>query len=228
MSQSADCYRTLLQEIETLALACGRDPKEITLVAVTKTHSAKKMHDVYAAGCHHFAESRMQEAMEKIPKFHANMEWHFIGSLQSNKINKALDYFQMIHSVDDMELLRKLSQVNQKRGKAARLLLQVNTSGEASKQGRSPQEWREWIEEADQLPFIQLEGLMTIAPLTEDKEVIRNCFAQLRQLRDEFKLKVKDPALFKHLSMGMSHDYPIAIEEGATLLRIGSAIFGER
>lgn len=148
--------------------------------------------------------------------------------MQSNKAAKAVSSFQLIHSVDTPALARKISQAGEARGFGTSILLQVNTSGEASKHGLSDEGWEAALPEMNQLPFLKIEGLMTMAPLTEDQTVIRTCFRNLRELRDQWSTRMKDPAAFKHLSMGMSHDYLIAIEEGATLLRIGTAIFGER
>lgn len=226
MSEPAERYLALLAEIERKAASCGRDKGEMTLVVVTKTRSVESIRQLYQAGCRNFGENRLQESIEKISALPQNICWHLIGTLQSNKINKAIQLFDRIHSVDSFELAQKISLAGQKQKAKIPLLLQVNMSGERSKHGLSAQEWDHYLNEVEALPNIQLEGLMTIAPFEADDKQIRGCFSQLRQLRDKFRDKLTHPQFFTHLSMGMSNDYLIAIEEGATLLRIGSAIFG--
>lgn len=220
-----DRYQLVRAQVNELALACGRQPEEVILIAVSKTHPCSAIQQVYQAGCTDFGESRVQEALQKIEELPAGIEWHLIGTLQKNKVNKAVGAFSLIHSVDSPELARKIAEVSEKRGIRTRILLQVNTSLESSKHGLTAEEWRKCICEVDQLSGLQLEGLMTMAPHVEDHEVIRKCFASLRNLKEEFQQQVKDPSFFRQLSMGMSHDYSIAIQEGATMIRIGSAIF---
>jgi pyridoxal phosphate enzyme (YggS family) len=221
-------YLILKEEVHQLATSSGRNPNEIKLVAVSKTHPVEAILEVYAAGCRAFGENRIAESMEKIPFCPLDIEWHLIGTLQGNKVNKAVQSFQFIESVDSPELARKISEASRKQGVTTPLLLQVNVSGEGSKHGLGPEGWRNHLEEVQNLGSIQLRGLMTIAPFTEDKNLIRSCFAQLKSLQREFQNKIDDGSLFDQLSMGMSHDYKIAIEEGATILRIGGALFGER
>ncbi len=221
-------YLDVKERIQEIALACGRNPEEIKLITVTKTCSLNMMRQVYQMGCRDFGESRVQEALEKIPHFASDIHWHLIGTLQSNKVSHTIQHFKLIHSVDTSELAKKIAEASQKRGITTSILLQVNTSGEKTKHGLTGEEWRAKLEEIDQLSHLQLEGLMTMAPLTEDERVIRLCFSQLFSLRSEFQRRVRQPSLFRHLSMGMSHDYPFAIQEGATLLRIGTAIFENR
>lgn len=206
-------YLNLIKEI----------PPKVTLVAVSKGFSWENVKPAYDAGCRNFGENRIQEALPKIEEAPKDIQWHFIGPLQLNKVRKAIGRFVLIHSVDDPKLAKKISECSLEVNLVTSILLQVNTSGEESKQGLSPTEWREAFKEVKDLPGISIRGLMTIAPLTEDKERIRSCFADLRLFRDElvddYKISLPD------LSMGMSHDYHLAIEEGATLLRIGSQIF---
>lgn len=223
-----DHYFSVQKRIGELARSVGRDPMDIQLIAVTKTVPIDPIKHVFEAGCFDFGENRIQEALKKIPYLPSTIRWHFIGTLQSNKVNKAISTFHLIHSVDTPDLARKISKASQEKGVTTSILLQVNTSQELSKHGLTGEEWRAYLKEMDQLPAIQLNGLMTIAPLVEDQALIQRCFRQLRLLREEFRQELKDPKIFHHLSMGMSHDYPLAIAEGATLVRIGSAIFGDR
>ena len=221
-------YRQIEQKIREKALACGREPKEITLVAVSKTFPIELIQSVYQDGGRNFGENRLQEALQKIPHLPSECNWHLIGTLQGNKVSKAISFFQLIHSVDNPVLARKISQASQDKGVITPILLQVNTSGERTKHGLSGEEWARTLESVNQLPHICIEGLMTIAPYTEDRRFIRSCFHRLYLWRETWRSQMKNPDSFHHLSMGMSNDFLIAIEEGATLLRIGSAIFGPR
>lgn len=221
----SDRYHRVLENIQKKCLECGRKAEDVTLIVVTKSHSIEAIHETYHLGARHFGESRLQEALEKIPALPENCHWHLIGRLQSNKIAKALQTFSLIHSVDTLELAEKISKASELRGVMTSILLQVNTSGEESKQGLSPSEWEERLEEVNDLPNITIEGLMTMAPLTNDIQRVRVCFRELYRLREKWRSHMREPQVFRHLSMGMSDDYLIAIEEGATLLRIGSAIF---
>ncbi len=210
-------YQNLLNKIADLAQKHNRSPKEITLVTVSKGHPWPNVQPFYHAGCRHFGESKLQEATEKIDQAPKDIHWHLIGTLQRKKVPKAVGTFSLIHSVDTPELALKVASVANERRIQQPVLLQVNTSGEETKHGLSPEAWRKEAEHLLNNKHLRIEGLMTMAPLTDDEKIIHNCFQQLRQFRDELKLK--------HLSMGMSHDYPIAIAEGATILRIGTALF---
>lgn len=205
-----------------IAEAChksGRDPSDVALIAVTKYATNEDLLEAYRLGLRSFAESRIPTALEKMAHLPSDISWHFIGHLQSNKAAKSAGRFALIHSIDSLALAKKISDASLVQNCITQLLLQVNTSGEASKQGFTISACRQHFAKLSQLPGIAVQGLMTMAPLTEDEQVLRSCFSLLRSLRDELKLP--------HLSMGMSHDFPIAIEEGATLLRIGSALFGK-
>lgn len=188
-------------------------PANVSLIVVSKTASVEAIRQVYDLGCLDFGENRVQDALAKRDVLPKDIRWHFIGTLQKNKVKKVVGHFALIHSVDSVELAEEIS----KHKVPTDILLQVNTSGEASKQGFTPDDLVKNLSSIQQLPYITVKGLMTMAPLTEDKEVIRKCFRDLRILRDRFGLQ--------ELSMGMSHDYQIAIEEGATMVRIGTAIF---
>ena len=220
-------YLQILDTIHSHALRCGRASKEITLIAVSKTHSVASIQDVYQQGCRHFGENRVQEALEKMSQLPSDCQWHFVGTLQKNKINKVLSHFQLIHSVDSVELAQQIAQASQQRQLTTSILLQVNTSLEATKHGLTGEQWEEQLPAVIDLKGIEIKGLMTIGPLTMDQAHIRAAFAQLRELRNRWRPSMKQPH-FYDLSMGMSNDYLIAIEEGATLIRIGSAIFGSR
>lgn len=217
-------YTELLKSISAIARAHGRNPHELALVAVTKGHSWNEIEPLYHAGQRLFAENRLQPALEKIAQAPKECEWHFIGPLQKNKVRKVVADFSVIHSVDSLELAKKISECSLETSVVTRILLQVNTSGETTKQGMTPEECCMASEKILNLPALSVEGLMTMAPFTEEKMFIRTCFQRLRQLREQLQ-KSYGTAAFPHLSMGMSHDYPEAIAEGATLLRIGSALF---
>lgn len=211
-------YLDIVKEIQDIARQCGRDPSDITLVAVTKGHALNEVMPAYEAGCRDFGENRVPEALTKIPLAPDDILWHFIGTLQKNKVRKVVGKFALIHSVDSVDLAQKISQMSQEMGVTTPVLLQSNTSEEKAKHGLTPDAWRAKIEEVLALPGIAVEGLMTMAPYVQDERILRQCFVRLRRLRDDINLH--------HLSMGMTNDYRIAIEEGATLLRIGTAIFG--
>lgn len=203
---------------------CNRNPNEIQVVAVSKEFSLEDIAQVYQEGCRDFGENRIQEALPKVDRAPQDIHWHFIGKLQQNKVKKAIGKFDLIHSVDSAELAYHISQESQKVGVTTKILLQVNTSGETTKQGLSMNQWKEVFGAVIAYSHLSVQGLMTMAPLTENAEAIRDCFRRLSDLKRE--LSESSGYQLPHLSMGMSHDYGIAIEEGATILRIGRAIFG--
>jgi PLP dependent protein len=213
-------------QIAQAATKTGRAVTEIELVAITKTHPAAKVREAYEAGQTLFGESRVQEARAKIPELPSAIRWHFVGHLQKNKIRHALPFFEIIHSVDSLALAQDMNRIAKEEGFHPRVLLELNVAGEGSKFGFQPNKLREEMETLLALPRLSIEGLMTIPPLAEETEASRKYFVRLRGLRDtlERDLNLKLP----HLSMGMTSDFPIAIEEGATLVRVGTAIFGER
>jgi len=213
-------------EIVSAATNCGRDGSDIELVAVSKTHPAEKILEVIEAGQLLFGESRVQEARGKIPVLPAKARWHFIGHLQKNKIRQALPLFEMFHGIDSLQLARDMDRIAEECGEHPRVLLEVNVAGEASKFGFSPDALRANLEELLGLNRLQIEGLMTIPPFAEEAEASRKYFVALRNLRDELQESFKVP--LGQLSMGMSHDYAVAVEEGATIVRVGTAIFGDR
>ena len=213
-------------EIAQAAQVSGRNITDIELVAVTKTHSAEIVREAISAGQTLFGESKVQEARVKIPLLPSNLRWHFIGHLQKNKIRHALPLFEMIHSVDSLDLAQAIDRVAQEDGLHPRILLEVNVAGEGSKFGFKSATLRAQLESLLMLPRLSIEGLMCIPPLAEEAEASRKYFVELRELRDalEKEFEVKLP----QLSMGMTNDYRVAVEEGATLVRVGTAIFGER
>lgn len=210
-------YLKLLEQINSYAVKYGRNPEEITLVVISKGHPWEIVEPLEKLGCSHFGENRIQEALPKIEQAPPYLNWHFVGPLQSNKARKAVGVFSLIHSIDSYILAKKISIISGENSLTTAILLQVNTSGEQSKQGMTIEECLEKYRDFADLPHLKIEGLMTIAPNTEDQKVIGDCFSKLRVLKEKLGLK--------HLSMGMSNDFPIAIAEGATLLRIGSKIF---
>lgn len=222
----AEKYNYILEDIEKCALSCGRNPADITLIAVSKGMSSECVRQAYCEGCRDFGENRLQEAVEKITLCPKDIRWHMIGSLQRNKARRVIGQFCLIHSVDTPELAMKISQCSSELGIVSSILLQVNTSGELSKHGMSPEHWRTAFDGIIASPFLKVEGLMTMAPYTQDEKRIRDSFSRLRLFRDELIVKTGKRNILSHLSMGMSNDYRIAISEGATLLRIGTAIFG--
>jgi pyridoxal phosphate enzyme (YggS family) len=204
----------------------GRAAGSVELVAVTKTHSAEVVQAAVDAGQLLFGENRVQEAKAKIPELPSKLRWHLIGHLQSNKARLALTLFEMIHGVDSIDLLQHLNRVAEDLGVFPRVLLEVNMAGESSKFGFPPQQLLSEVESIVQIDRLQIEGLMTLPPLAAASEHSRKYFVQLRELRDRLEREFKFP--LPHLSMGMTADYGVAVEEGATLVRVGTAIFGER
>ena len=217
-------YLDILASIQDKAITCGRSMDEMTLIVVSKQQPLSDLQSIYQKGGRHFGESRMQDALEKIPQMPDDVIWHYIGSLQNKKVGKAIQTLDFIHSVDSLQLAQKISKTAQDVKKIS-ILLQVNTSGEETKHGLTNNDWEKYLEELNDLPNLSIEGLMTMAPLTNDQTIIRSCFRTLYQLREKWKNSMRDPFSFRHLSMGMSNDYLIAIEEGATMLRIGRALF---
>ena len=213
-------------EITQAAKVSGRNLTNVELVAVTKTHPAEIVREAIGASQVVFGESKVQEARAKIPLLPSHLRWHFIGHLQKNKIRHALPLFEMIHSVDSLDLAQAIDRIAQEDGLHPRILLEVNVAGEGSKFGFKATTLRAELESLLMLARLSIEGLMCIPPLAEEAEASRRYFVELREVRDalEKEFQVKLP----QLSMGMTNDYGVAVEEGATLVRVGTAIFGER
>ncbi len=226
MNDVADNLDRVRQEIASAAAKVSRPVDEIELVAVSKKQDAEKIRATGEAGQMLFGESRVQEARVKIPLLPSRLRWHFIGHLQKNKIRHALPLFELFHGIDSLALAQDMDRVAEEEGTRPRILLEVNVAGEASKHGFSPEALRRDLEVALSLGRLTIEGLMTIPPLAPEAEASRRYFAALRELRDE--LETESNVKLPQLSMGMSGDFAVAIEEGATLVRVGTAIFGRR
>ncbi|MBT3191093.1 MAG: YggS family pyridoxal phosphate-dependent enzyme [Verrucomicrobia bacterium] len=214
---------------QRIAQACaraGRDVESVRLIAVSKTYAPEHVQEAVECGLSVFGENRVYEAASKIPACPGHLEWEFIGHLQRNKVMRAVSLFQMLHGVDSLPLLRKVSACAGECGKTMPVCLEVNVSGESSKYGFAPDDVPGALEEANALMHVDVVGLMTIPPFTPDSEDARPFFQRLRELRDACSV----PSGFElaELSMGMSGDFEVAIEEGATCVRVGTAIFGSR
>lgn len=206
---------------------CGRDPREVELLAVSKKKEVDLIREAVNAGQLLFGENRIQEVMIKQPELPGSLHWHLIGHLQSNKVKHAIHCrFECIHSVDSAKILHALNKEAAEQGIVQNILLQVNVSGEGSKFGIAPHECIPLLEEATDCMNLTIQGLMTIPPLTEDPEKAGPYFEQLRELRDQAAVETGFDLDF--LSMGMSHDMEVAIREGATMVRVGTDIFGKR
>lgn len=206
----------------------GRTLDEITLVAVSKTKPLELVKQAYASGVTNFGENRVQDALPKVAAFHPHdVCWHMIGHVQSNKASKVALAFDCVQSVDSLHLAQALNRHAKERATRLPVLLQVNISGEASKEGVPAEEASVLARQIATLPYLEIQGLMTIAPLVQNPEEVRPVFRTLRLLRDRLRDHVPQ-CNWQHLSMGMTDDYRIAIEEGATIIRVGRAIFGER
>lgn len=226
----AENIENIKQNIIEILEKQNRSWNDITLLAVTKTHPEKKIEEALLNGIECIGENKVQEAERKIPNLSVPYrEFHFIGHLQSNKINKLMPLRPtLIHTIDKLSTATKLNRYCEKHGRKQAILIQVNTSEESSKSGIKPEETETLIEKIRVLPHIQIKGLMTIGKLTTDKEEIRACFRLLKKLFDQIQRKNLSQVQMQYLSMGMTSDYQIALEEGSNLIRIGSAIFGSR
>lgn len=225
---TAKNYQNVLNEMTEVLRKSGRDSNACTLIAVSKTKPVEMMLPVYEAGCRDFGENKVQEIMDKYDKMPSDVRWHMIGHLQTNKIKYIIDKVYMIHSVDSLHLAEAISKEAVKKNVTAKILLEVNVAKEESKFGVTLEETAEFYKNVCKLPNLSVEGLMTIAPYVEDAEENRQYFANLRQLSVDTGIKKKDNNIGAELSMGMSGDYIVAIEEGATFIRVGTGIFGER
>ena len=213
-------------KVAAAAARSGRTADEITIVAVSKTHPPEAVSALLSAGQTVFGESRIQEAKAKIPIVGGRARWHFIGHLQKNKIRQALPLFELMHSVDSLDLARDIQRIADEIGANPRVLLEINLAAESTKFGFPPDVLRAQFEDLLALGRLNIEGLMCIPPPQPQAEMARKFFVTLRELRD--RLQAEFRVGLPELSMGMSSDYPVAVEEGATLVRIGTAIFGDR
>ncbi len=226
--------RSVEARIAAAAGRAGRDPAEITLVAVTKTQPEKVIQSAYNLGLRHFGENRVEEAEPKVDRLPADISWHMIGHVQSRKAKKVVSLFHVVHSVDSVRLARRLDRLCAGHAEALPVLLECNVSGEESKYGFAADRWGDGdraqesllatVEEIVALSHLQVRGLMTMAPIVTDPEEARPIFVRLRHLRDALAAAFPQTD-WRHLSMGMTDDFEVAIEEGATLIRVGRAIF---
>ena len=236
----ADNIRRVEDRIDAACARVGRDPASITLVGISKLKPAEDIVSAVKAGLQHLGENRVEEAAAKIPQVEAvtdrKITWHMVGHVQSRKAKQVVPLFDLVQSVDSLRLAQRLSRFAEMRDRQLPILLEVNVSGEASKYGFAGYNWYQdkvvkdhlWpeVEAILQLPHIEVMGLMTMAPFDVGESVIRRVFADMYRLREELQLSLRTS--LPELSMGMTDDFPIAIEEGATMVRVGRAIFGER
>jgi pyridoxal phosphate enzyme (YggS family) len=224
----ADNVRAVRDRMAEAAERALRDPSDVTLVAVTKTVEPPAIAEAIEAGVTVIGENRIQEAESKFDADLPPVEKHLVGHLQRNKAKKALRLFDMLESLDSLRLARELSTLCQAADSSIDLLVEVNTSGEESKYGLEPDEVLRAVEEISEMPGLRIRGLMTVGAFLPDPEDVRPCFRRLRELRDRIEEAVIPGVAMDHLSMGMTNDFEVAIEEGATIVRVGRAIFGER
>jgi pyridoxal phosphate enzyme (YggS family) len=226
MSHLADRWEELKERIAAAAERSGRKGEEVRLLPASKTVSPERLRECVELGIRTFGENRVQEAKSKQSLLPGSIQWEFIGGLQRNKAKDAVRLFQLIHSVDSPELCRELHKRATEQGKIQPVLIEVNIAGESSKHGVAPEAAGELVVLANGLASLEVRGFMAVAPFFEDLEKVRPCFARLRELRDS--IEADTGLLLPELSMGMSHDFEIAVEEGATVVRLGSALFGDR
>ncbi len=228
MKDSIAAGLTLVKEnVKKAAQRAGRDPSGVKVVAVTKTISVEAVKRAIDLGITSVGENRVQEILAKAPFLPAGIEWHLIGTLQTNKVKSIIDKVNLIHSLDRWRLAEEISRRSEEAGLVSRVLVQVNISGEETKSGLSPEEVADFIKDAVSLPGLTIKGLMTIAPYADNPEEVRPVFNKLRLLSENIKGKISSVKL-DYLSMGMTNDYTVAVEEGANIIRVGTAIFGKR
>ena len=232
MGDIAANYQRVMETIRTVATRCGRSPNEIRLLAASKSQGVPAIREAIKSGIRLFGENYAQEAKIKKEALEDSIgepvEWHMIGHLQRNKVKAALDLFSLIQSLDSLELARALDREGKKRGQGVRVFIEVNVGAEQTKSGISETELVPLLKEVGGLSNLRVEGLMTIPPYREDPEEVRPYFRSLKELQRSLQeLKIPNVEL-RELSIGMTHDFSVAIEEGATIVRVGTAIFGER
>ena len=228
MNTIRDHLNEVRENIQKACEKAGRSPQEVTLIAVSKTKPLFMLEEAYEAGARDFGENKVQEILEKHPKMPEDARFHMIGHLQRNKVKQVLPHAVLIHSVDSYRLAEQISQEAGKLGITAKILLEVNVAKEESKFGMMPEDVEEMAGQIAALPHLQIEGLMTIAPFADDQEKNRPVFRKLYQLSVDIKKKNIDNVNMGVLSMGMTGDYQVAVEEGSTMIRVGTGIFGAR
>lgn len=219
-------YNRLQQKISEICKKCGRETHEITLIAVSKNNPVSAIEEAQNCGITHFGENKAQELRDKAEIKSGGIYWHFIGHLQTNKVKYAVKVAEFIHSVDSEKVLNEINKRADAENKIQKILFEVNTSDETNKFGlKNFDSLKKLVEASKELQYVDAIGLMTMAPYTDDKDLIRNCFSQLSRWKKKLS---NDGYNLSELSMGMTNDFDIAIEEGSTMVRIGTAIFGER
>lgn len=226
MPTLAERLQTIRDRIEAAARRAGRDPASIELLAVSKTQPVEALSEAMAAGQLLFGENRVQELLAKQPLLPSKVRWHLIGHLQSNKVRKVLPLVEVIHSIDSLSLARDVNRIASELGLRPKVYLEVNVGDESSKHGFAAETLADQLASLRELDRLDIQGLMCIPPFDPDAEKSRRYFVMLRELRD--RLQQIGGAPLPLLSMGMSHDFEVAIEEGATIVRVGTAIFGSR
>ena len=221
-------YRSIMRRIAEAAEKCRRKPAEIKLLAAAKSQPVELIQEAIAAGVTCIGENYVQEAEDIKKKIPQTVEWHMIGHLQSNKVKAAVALFDLIDSLDSVALARELDKEGRRQGRKVRAFVEVKLSDEESKSGIAAGKVEELLKAAGDLPHLSIEGLMTVPPFREKPEEVRCYFRQLRELQVTLCGRAMANIYLKELSMGMTHDYPVAIEEGATIVRIGTALFGPR
>ncbi len=228
MPDIAENIKRVRERMEATARRAGRNPEEIRLVAVSKTVDTERVLQAVQAGVEMLGENYVQEAKKKIEKVGHQVSWHFIGHLQTNKAKIAARLFDFIHSVDNLGLAEELNRAAEQQGKMMPILLQINLSGEPTKFGMSGEEIFKIAEQISRMPALAVSGLMTLPPYFENPEEARPYFIRLRELAERLRQENIPRLTMRELSMGMSNDFEAAIEEGATLVRVGTALFGPR
>lgn len=223
-----DNLEQVQKKIKEACDRAGRDTGEVTLISVSKTKPLSMLKEAYEAGARDFGENKVQELMYKLPEMPGDVRWHMIGHLQRNKVKYLVGKVYLIHSVDSLRLAEEISREALKQNTSVNILLEVNMAGEESKFGAAPEETTDLVSRISKLPGIHICGLMTIAPFVENAEDNRQYFRKLKQLSVDIKSKNIDNVSMDVLSMGMTGDYSVAVEEGATYVRVGTGIFGER
>ncbi|MBD3179594.1 MAG: YggS family pyridoxal phosphate-dependent enzyme [Candidatus Latescibacteria bacterium] len=220
--------KSVRERISEAAERADRDLSEIRIVAITKTHPPETVDQAVSAGLEDVGENKVQEFLDKSEDVRQACRWHFVGHLQRNKVKNVVGRFQLIHSLDSLRLAREINKRGLREERVTDLLVQVNTSGEDSKYGIAPEEAAGFCEKVSGMEGIRVRGLMTMAPWVDDPGVLRESFSRLRELRDEIRGRDIANISMEHLSMGMSDDFEYAVEEGATILRLGRVLFGPR
>lgn len=228
MDTIAENINHVKKNILSACQRAGRDPGDVTLIAVSKTKPLPMLEEVYRCGCRHFGENKVQELVNKYEQLPKDIKWHMIGHLQRNKVKYIIDKAYLIHGVDSLKLAEEISKEALKKDVTAHILVEVNIAGEETKFGIPKDEAVSLVEKISALPSVQVEGLMIIAPYVENPEKNRQYFVGLKQLSVDIREKNIDNVNMNVLSMGMTGDYMVAVEEGATYVRVGTGIFGER